>query len=143
MKTLPLLSFLFLTGCCATRPVTKPVAGIRAETLWKSTRSWDGQLLPAYPAGQPEVTILRITIPPGTALPEHQHPVINAGVLLEGELTVRTEHGKVIQLRAGDALSEVVNTWHAGANEGKIPAVILVVYAGTDGMPVSLPRPKE
>ncbi len=43
--------------------------------------------LPAYP----EVTILRIHIPPGATLPLHEHPVINAGVLLKGELTVTTQ----------------------------------------------------
>ncbi len=49
-----------------------------------------GNTLPEYPEGKPEITILRIQIPPGTTLPLHTHPVINAGVLLSGELAVIT-----------------------------------------------------
>ncbi len=105
------------------------------ETLAKSTRSWDAALLPPYPSGQPEVTLLRITIPPGTRLPLHHHPVINAGVLLEGQLTVIAEHGKRLELKAGDALVELVTTPHYGINEGTSPAVIIVFYAGTEGAP--------
>ncbi len=105
------------------------------ETLAKSTRSWDGDALPPYPAGQPEITILRITIPPRTRLPLHYHPVINAGVLLEGQLTVIAEHGKRLELKAGDPIVELVSTPHYGINEGDQPAVIIVFYAATEGAP--------
>jgi len=114
--------------------------GITTTVLAKSGSSWDGALLPAYPGGKPEVTILRITIPPGAALPLHQHPVINAGVLISGELTVVTEDKKTMHLNAGDALVEVVKKWHFGKNPGKIPAVIVVFYAGTKDGPVTVKR---
>lgn len=119
---------------------TEKKSEILFSELLKTTTSWDGKPLPLYPAGKPEITILRITIPPGAALPLHQHPVINAGVLLGGSLTVTTEDGHVLHLKAGDAIAEVVNTWHAGKNEGKTPAEILVVYAGVAGVPVSVKK---
>jgi len=110
------------------------------ETLAKSSTSWDGATLPAYPAGQPEVTLLRITIPAGQKLPVHTHPVINVGLLLKGELTVQTEDGKTLVLRAGDPIVETVNTWHHGQNTGTEPAVIVVFYAGTQGQPITQAR---
>ncbi len=36
----------------------------QAEVLSKTSSSWNGSTLPDYPEGRPEVTILRITIPP-------------------------------------------------------------------------------
>lgn len=90
--------------------------------------------------GQPEVTILKITIAPGVSLPEHKHPYMNAGVLMSGRLLVKTESGKSLQMEAGDSLSEVVDTWHYGSNNGDVPAEILVVYSGIEGQPVTVRR---
>ena len=105
------------------------------EVLAVTEASWDGTPLPRYPRGHAEVTILRITIPPGTTLPIHKHLVINAGVLLRGQLTVMTESGRTLHLKAGDPIVEVVNQWHFGVNEGDEPAEIIVFYAGERGRP--------
>ena len=35
------------------------------EKLVVSSQAWTGQKLPPYPSGQPEISILKITIPPG------------------------------------------------------------------------------
>ncbi len=111
---------------------------VKAETLASTGSSWDGTPLPAYPDGQPEVTVLKITIPAGSVLPLHKHPVINVGFLVSGELKVTTENGDILQLKAGEAIVEVVNTWHKGENTGDIPAEIIVFYAGTKGAPLSV-----
>ena len=113
-------------------------AAIKSQVLAKGVKSWDGSLLPEYPEGKPEITILRIQIAPGAKLPRHKHPVINAGVLLKGELTVITDDNKVLHLKAGDPIIEVVDKWHYGKNEGKEPAEIIVFYAGTEGSPVTV-----
>lgn len=105
--------------------------GVVVETLVQSSVSWDGTSLPAYPDGQPQLTLLRIQIPPGTTLPLHKHPVINAGVLLSGILTVVTEQDETLQLKAGDPIIEVVNKWHYGRNDGTETAEIIVFYVGT------------
>lgn len=110
----------------------------KVEVLKKSSSCWDGTVLKEYPKGQPEISILKITVPPHTALPVHKHPVINAGVLLKGKLTVKTKEGKILKVKAGDAVVEVVNKWHYGKNESDEPAVILVVYAGVKGKPISI-----
>ena len=110
---------------------------VTVDVLAKTTSSWNGETLPSYLTGQPEVTILKISIPPHVQLPLHQHPVINAGVLLKGELTVLTKVGKTLHLKAGDPIVEVVNTWHYGINEGNEPAEIIVFYSGIQGMSIT------
>jgi quercetin dioxygenase-like cupin family protein len=143
---LPLI--LLLHFGCATVQVSPQASKVIADEkspivkeLVKSTQSWNGELLPAYPQGQPEIIILRISIPAGAQLDTHSHPVINAGVLISGQLTVVTEDGKTLHLKAGDPIVEVVNTLHYGINQGKVPAEIIVFYAGTVGTPVTIIKP--
>jgi quercetin dioxygenase-like cupin family protein len=112
----------------------------RVDLLAKTSLSWDESHLPTYSKGTPEITILRIKIPPGVQLPLHKHPVINAGVLLNGELTVVTEDNRTLHLKAGDSIVEVVNKWHYGKNEGNETAEILVFYAGVLDTPISVEK---
>jgi quercetin dioxygenase-like cupin family protein len=115
------------------------VSGVEVTVLSKSGASWDGKDLPAYPKdGKPEITILRIKIPPGAVLPLHKHLVINAGILMSGELTVMTKDGKTLHLKAGESIIEVVNTWHSGKNEGNQPAEIVVFYVGIMNAPLTI-----
>jgi len=132
-----LLTFVLLLLCAGQSPARENQAATVRE-LARSGNSWDGSRLPAYPTGQPEITILDITIPPGAQLPVHKHPVINAGVLVEGELTVVTKDGKKLHLQKGDPIVEVVSTWHYGKNDGTAPARIIVFYAGTAGSQLSV-----
>ncbi len=104
----------------------------------ESTQSWNGETLPHYPLGQPKVTIIKVTIPPNVKLELHEHLVINAGVLIKGELTVVDEHGNKLELKAGDPIVELVNTFHYGINEGSETAEIIVVYAGDVATPITV-----
>jgi len=113
---------------------------VTVDVLAKTSSSWDGRDLPDYTKGKPEITILRITIPQGVQLPLHKHPVINAGILLKGELTVVTEDNKTLHLKAGDSIVEVVNKWHYGKNEGNKPAEIIVFYTGILGTPITIKK---
>lgn len=113
---------------------------LKVETLAKTTKSWNGDTLPSYPKGQPEVTILKITIPPHSKLVWHKHPVINAGILLSGELHVISESNDVLHLKEGESIVELVNTWHYGENRGDIPAQIVVFYAGTTTLPITVKK---
>lgn len=113
-------------------------SGVKVETLARSSQDWTGGQLPRYPNGQPLVTVLRITIPAGVSLPNHHHPVINAGVLQQGRLEVVTDRGERLLLTAGDALIELVNRVHHGKSLGPEPAVIVVVYAGAEGLPTTV-----
>jgi len=141
LRMVTVFSFVLLlqAGCAAVQSNRQAkTAHPDARVLVKTTQSWDGQVLPAYPQGQPEITILRITIPAGARLATHKHPVINAGVLLSGQLTVVTSDGKELHLTAGDPIAEVVNTLHYGYNPGDMPAEIVVFYAGVADAPITI-----
>ncbi len=107
-----------------------------SELLTESFLAWNGDSLPSYPLGKPKISIVKVTIPPHSELPHHYHPVINAGVLLKGELTVIDVKGNVLEMKAGDPIIEVVNTIHYGKNNGDVPAEILVFYAGAAEMEI-------
>jgi quercetin dioxygenase-like cupin family protein len=111
--------------------------------LVESSKSWNGAPLPSYPAGTPQVTILKITIPPHTALKMHKHPVINAGVVMKGVLTVSTEKGESMIINAGEPIVELVNIWHYGKNDGHEPVELIVFYAGIEGTPITVPKGDE
>lgn len=137
------LTLLFLQVGCSTTPAGHEESKATAvvEELANTHQSWDGSTLPPYPTSQPEIKILRIDIPAGTKLEMHKHPVINAGVLVSGQLTVVATNGKTLHLKAGDSIVELVNTAHYGINDGNTAAEIIVFYAGTVDMPVTVVEP--
>ncbi len=117
---------------------------VNVEKLVETSNSWNGTVLPHYPKGQPKVSILKYTIPPHTKLHMHKHPVINAGVLLSGKLTVISEQEDTLYLRPGDPIVELVNQWHFGRNDHAEPAEIVVFYANTvNGPPLVLLKPED
>ena len=116
-STLRILFVVFLLSILYCSCYTSKIKNTEVVKLLETTTSWNGEPLPAYPKGSPKVSILKIRIPAKTKLAMHKHPIINAGVLLKGELTVITENNDTLQLAAGDALSEVVDTWHYGINK--------------------------
>jgi len=113
---------------------------VQFETLIKTTKSWDGKNLPNYSDGTPEITILKVVVPPGSVVQKHEHPVINAAVIVAGEITVVSELGDEVVLRAGDSVVELVNTVHYGKNTGSTNAELLVFYAGVKGKPLSIKK---
>lgn len=106
--------------------------------LADAVESWDGTLLPRYPQGTPKVSIIRVTIPPHVRLASHTHPVINAGVVLRGELTVVAANGAERTFRTGEAIVELVGMPHYGENRGHEAVELLMFYAGTEDLPLSV-----
>ena len=107
--------------------------GVTIKELVNSTKEWDGQSLPESPDGQAEIKVLRIKIPSGVTLPWHYHPVINAAVILKGNLELYLEDGRTKVFGPGEALVEVVNTVHAGKSIGNDDVELVVFYAGSKG----------
>ncbi|WP_080439935.1 cupin domain-containing protein [Burkholderia ubonensis] len=106
--------------------------------LLQSDRSWDGTTYEQYPAGKPQLTILRIVIPAHTALPWHTHPMPNAAYVVSGTLHVETKDGdRQTTLHAGGVLPEMVGTVHRGWTD-ESPVELIVFYAGVKGMPTAI-----
>lgn len=76
----------------------------------------------------PNVVVSIATFPPGARLPEHRHPGPHYVYVLEGVLTVvNTETNKTFEVKAGDFVVEMVDTWHYGINNGTVPVKLLVI----------------
>jgi quercetin dioxygenase-like cupin family protein len=131
----PLLSLLFClvpTALCAGEPQ------IKVEQVLQTTQSWDGSPYTSYPTGQPQLTVLRITIPPNTALHWHRHPIISVAYVLSGQLTLeKRDTGERTILQAGQAVAETVQTTHRGFTTDE-PVELIVFYAGQGGLPLSI-----
>jgi len=138
MKLLYILPLLLLPLFAQASDHSAGHGEIKAEILAQSGHSWDGTKLPAYPSEDPEITVLKVTVPPGAKLGWHRHPSINVGYMVSGELVVFAEGGQKMPLKAGDPLIELVDTWHYGQNTGDVPAEIVVVYIGVEGRPLSI-----
>ncbi len=68
------------------------------------------------------------TFPPGARLPVHKHLYPHYGYMLEGVLTVtNVETGKSFDLKKGQFLVEMNDTWHYGQNNGKTPVKLLII----------------
>jgi quercetin dioxygenase-like cupin family protein len=136
MKKLGLIVAIvsMIVASCQEKHSTKIVV----ENLAETTKSWNGDLLLNYGEGQPKITVLKITIPPKTKLKWHKHLVINSGILLKGALKVVDENEDVLYLKEGDVIVELVNKYHYGINESDLPAEIVVFYAGTEGVPITV-----
>jgi quercetin dioxygenase-like cupin family protein len=103
----------------------------QSETLLQTSTSWDGEPYKSYTSRKPELSILRITIPPHTKLEWHSHPVPSAAYIVSGELTLeRQKDGKKQRFTAGQTVSETVGTLHRGLT-GDEPVVLIVFYAGS------------
>jgi quercetin dioxygenase-like cupin family protein len=137
------LAVLILASTSTTAPAADSRPAEKAEVLGKSSQSWNGQPYERYPDGQPELTVLRLTIPAHTTLPWHTHPMPNAAYILSGHLTVEDRaSGKKHVVKAGEAFNEQVGTEHRGSTDDE-PCVVVVTYAGTPGMPLSVPAAGE
>ena len=131
------LAFLApLAGCATAESAAQ--SPIKVETLIQSTSAWDATPYARYPDTTPQLSVLRITIAPHTALEWHSHPMPNAGYVLSGDLTLEETEGIRKHFVAGQAITETVNRIHRGVT-GKAPVVVIVFYAGAPGLPLSQP----
>jgi len=90
----------------------------------------------AYPAqGKAKVTSVIVTMQPGEETGWHRHDVPMFGYILEGEVTVDYGAKGTRVYRQGDAVMEAVDWPHSGRNTGGIPARILAVFMGAEGVP--------
>jgi quercetin dioxygenase-like cupin family protein len=113
------------------------------EILLQTTQSWNAKPYTHYPKGQPQLTTLKVTIAPHTALPWHTHPFPNSVYVLSGTLTLRDrDSGKTLVVHQGQAVGESVDDVHRGES-GDEPTVLLITYAGTPGVPTSIPAKGE
>ena len=115
---------------------------IEIVELARTSQSWDGVELPVYPVGKPELVVRRYVFPRGSKLGWHHHPVMNYGILQQGELTIIGLDGKETTVHAGEAVVEMVGTIHHGENRGDKTVVLDMFYISQAGTPIAVQHPE-
>ena len=110
--------------------------------LARTSQSWDGAELPDYPVGKPELVVRRYVFPSGSKLGWHHHPVMNYGIVQQGELTIIGLNGEEKTVRAGEAVVEMVGTIHHGENRGDKTVVLDMFYISQAGTPIAVQHPE-
>jgi len=110
--------------------------------LIRTSQSWDGVELPDYLEGRPELVAVKYEFPVGQKLGWHHHPVMNYGVLMQGELTIIGLDGKEKTVHEGEAVVEMVGTIHHGENRGDKPVILYMFYLSQEDMPLAVQHPE-
>ena len=148
MKTSTLLRLLaasvLLAGlaACATCPKGNAPVAVATTELIRTSQSWDGADLPDYPSGRPELVAVRYEFPAGKKLGWHHHPVMNYGVLQQGELTIIGLDGKEKVVHEGEAVVEMVDTVQHGENRGDKTVILDMFYISQEGVPLAVQHPE-
>lgn len=120
----------------------KLAQAVQSTELIRTSQSWDGAELPDYLQGRPEIVALKYEIPAGKKLGWHHHPVMNHGILVQGELTIIDQYGNEKVVHEGEAVVEMVNTIHHGENRGTKPVILYMFYLTQEGVPLSVQHPE-
>ena len=136
-----------MAGCatqCADSPFGKydDAKEVSTMELKRTSQSWDGAELPDYPVGKPELIVKRYIFPRGSKLGWHHHPVMNYGIVQQGELTIIGLDGKEKTVRTGEPVVEMVGTIHHGENRGDKTVVLDMYYVSQKGTPLAVQHPE-
>lgn len=101
---------------------------VQSTELIRTSQSWDGVELPDYLQGRPELVAVKYVFPAGKKLGWHHHPVMNYGILVQGELTIIGLDGKTKVVHEGEPVVEMVNTIHHGENRGDKDVILYMFY---------------
>ena len=106
---------------------------VKSVEIFRTSTTAAGQPMVYPKADQPEVTMLRVTIPPGQETGWHKHPYPGYAYALAGRLVVETEDGKANEFGPGQGFAEVVNLLHNGKNNGAETVELVAVFTGEKG----------
>ena len=131
-----------LTSCEKVSAQDNPVPQVVSTELIRTDKSWDGVELPDYLQGRPELVAVKYEFPAGQKLGWHHHPVMNYGILVQGELTIIGKDGKEKTVHEGEAVVEMVNTIHHGENRGTKPVILYMFYLSQKDLPLAVQHPE-
>ena len=127
-----------VTACNNAKTQDDSSTEVKTTELVRTSQSWDGVELPDYLQGRPEIVGIKYEIPAGQKLGIHYHPVMNFGILVQGDLTIISEDGLEKVVHEGEAVVEMVGTVHHGENRGTKPVVLYMFYLSQEGMDLSV-----
>lgn len=149
-KTLKTLAFIgivicsisILASCNKKSNDEGTITEVKSTELLRTSQSWNGEELPDYPQGRPELVAVKYVIPAGQKLGWHHHTSMNHGVLVQGELAIIGLDGQTKIVREGEVVVEMVGSIHHGENRGTKPVVLYMFYISQEGEPLSVQNPE-
>ena len=112
-----------------------PAPKVESTELIRTSQSWDGVDLPDYLQGKPELVAVKYVFPAGQKLGWHHHPVMNYGILVQGEGQEKVVH-------EGEAVVEMVGTIHHGENRGDKDVILYMFYLSQKDLPLAVQHPE-
>ncbi len=113
-----------------------PRKGARGTVILETETMINGQPIDYLDTERPHVTAMIVDIAPGGQTGWHSHAMPVYAYLMTGQLTVKVEDGKTMELKEGNAFVEVVKLKHNGINNGQTPVKLVVFYLGEKGTPI-------
>ena len=108
-------------------------AQVQTTEILRTTKNAAGEDI-VYPATRrPEVTGLKVRIPPGCETGWHTHSVPGYAFLISGALTLLYDPGTPRSFKAGEAFVESAGVLHNGRNLGTEDVVLVVFFTGELG----------
>jgi quercetin dioxygenase-like cupin family protein len=132
------ISFIIILTCICLTAKSQYNKGVVLETVLKTDTTSIGQKI-VYPAfASDEVSIVKVTLPPGKSTGWHKHFFPVFAYVLKGTLTVEVENKKTLQFPVNSSFSEVINTLHNGVNNGNEDVVLIAFFMGEKDKPLSV-----
>lgn len=128
--------------CCKHYDNSNAAQKVVSTELIRTSQSWDGVELPDYFKGRPELVAVKYVFPAGQKLGWHHHPVMNYGILVQGELTIIGLDGKEKVVHEGEPVVEMVGTIHHGENRGSKDVILYMFYLSQKDMPLAVQHPE-
>ena len=144
MKVFRLIAVALIASVAASAPSTgqdaEATGKVRAKRIFSGTTTNSGQPI-KLPQGNVEVVVWMYDIPAGSKLAVHKHPYQRYAYVLQGTLQVTdVQNGRSFEYKPGDFIIEMVDGWHYGANNGKVPVRLLVIDQVEPGQANSILR---
>ena len=133
----PFFAILFLAGAFATAEYNKEV---QLTQVLKTDKTTIGQNFKYPNPKKDEVTVMKVTIPPGKETGWHKHDFPVFAYVEKGNLTVEVDNAKTMQFPEGSSFAEVINTYHNGKNLGTSDVSLIAFFLGEKGKPLSVKK---
>ena len=132
------ISFIIILTCICLTAKSQYNKGVVLESVLKTDTTSIGQKI-VYPTfANDEVSIVKVTLPPGKSTGWHKHFFPVFAYVLKGTLTVEVENKKTLQFPVNSSFSEVINTLHNGVNNGSEDVVLIAFFMGEKDKPLSV-----
>jgi quercetin dioxygenase-like cupin family protein len=133
LLTLILLAFISLTA-------RSQYSGLNIKELLRTDTTSIGQKITYPDVADPEVTMLKITIPPGKSTGWHKHTIPVFAYVVKGVLTVELEDHQIKKFKEESTFAEVRNIYHNGTNMEDTDLVLIAIYMGGKGQKLSIQK---